>query len=123
MAQVTIDQLSSEPVQNTGLYTWAVERLDAFLAKRLQRRLVTEATQIGALQKLEDKLNNGQGPPSTMSGPLDFHQLDTVPAEFMDTDTPAATSNTAGTDWLKKLRAGDWVRMFFKGRWLQAQLL
>ena len=123
VAQVTIDQLSSEPVQNTGLYTWAVERLDAFLAKRLQRRLAAEATQIGTLQKLEDKLNNGQGPPSTMSGPLDFHQLDTVPAEFMDTAAQAAANTTAGADWLKKLRAGDWVRMFFKGRWLQAQLL
>ena len=123
LAQVTIDQLASEPVQNTGLYRWAVERLEAFLGKRLTRRLTGVATQVGALQKLEEKYADGQGPPSTMSGPLDFHQLDTVPAEFMDPKTPDASANTVAVEWLNKLRPGDWVRMYFKGRWVQAQLL
>ena len=123
LAQVTIDQLASEPVQNTGLYRWAVERLEAFLGKRLTRRLTGVATQVGALQKLEEKYADGQGPPSTMSGPLDFHQLDTVPAEFMDPRTPDASANTVAVEWLNKLRPGDWVRMYFKGRWVQAQLL
>ncbi len=123
MAQATIDQLASEPVQNSGLYRWALERLDSFLSKRLTRRLATVATQIGALQKLEQKLAGDHGPPSTMSGTLDSHQLDTVPAEFMDAMPPAAApGNTAG-EWLASLKAGEWVRMFFKGRWLQAQLL
>lgn len=123
VAQATIEQLASEPVQNSGLYRWAVERLDAFLAKRLTRRLAAVATQVGALQKLEDKLGNGQGAPSTMSGPLDFHQLDTVPAEFMDTGASTIAGNTSAAEWLNKLRPGDWVRMFFKGRWVKAQLL
>ena len=123
MAQATIDQLASEPVQNSGLYRWALERLDAFLHKRLTRRLATVASQVGALQKLEQKLASNQGPPSTMSGTLEFHQLDTVPAEFMDAMPPAAApGNTAG-EWLASLKAGDWLRMFFKGRWVQAQLL
>jgi hypothetical protein len=117
MAQATIDQLASEPAQNTGLYRWALERLEAFLAKRLTRRLATVATQIGSLQKLEAKLAGDQGPPSTMSGTLDSHQLDTVPAELLDTLPAAAPGNTAG-DWLASLQAGDWVRMFFKGRWI-----
>ncbi len=125
VAQVTIDQLASEPTQNSGLYRWAVERLDAFLHKRLTRRLAAVATQIGALQKLEDRLGRGQAAPSTLSGPLDFHQLDTVPAEFMEsTVLPEADgSMTGGAEWLLKLNPGDWVRMFFKGRWVQAQLL
>jgi hypothetical protein len=123
VAQATIDQLAAEPVQNTGLYRWAVERLDAFLQKRLTRRLAAAASQVGALQKLEDKLVNGQTPPSTMSGPLDFHQLDTVPAEFMDKDLPNAANSPGAAEWLNKLNPGDWVRMFFKGRWIQAQLL
>ena len=123
LAQATIEQLASEPEQNSGLYRWAVERLDGFLHKRLTRRLTAVASQVGALQKLEDKLNNGQGPPSTMSGPLDFHQLDTVPAEFMDVELPSAANSPSAAEWLSKLKPGDWVRMFFKGRWVRAQLL
>ncbi len=123
LAQATIDQLASEPVQNTGLYRWAVERLDAFLQKRLTRRLAAVASQVGALQKLEHKLANGQGPVSTLNGPLDFHQLDTVPAEFMDRDLPSPSGSPTAAEWLNKLNPGDWVRMFFKGRWVQAQLL
>ena len=123
LAQATIEQLASEPEQNSSLYRWAVERLDGFLQKRLTRRLTAVASQVGALQKLEDKLNNGQGPPSTMSGPLDFHQLDTVPAEFMDVELPSAANSPSAAEWLNKLKPGDWVRMFFKGRWVRAQLL
>jgi len=123
LAQATIDQLASEPVQNSGLYRWALERLDTFLHKRLTRRLATVSSQVGALQKLEDKLGDSAGPPSTMSGPLDYHQLDTVPAEFMDTAPPAPLPGASAADWLTGLNTGDWVRMFFKGRWLQAQLL
>lgn len=123
LVQATVDQLASEPQQNTGLYHWALERLDGFLDKRLSRRLASVTTQIGSLQKLEEKLGAHPGPPSTMSGPLDFHQLDTVPAEFMDTVPPAPAPGEAAADWLKALLSGAWVRMFFKGRWMQAQLL
>ena len=123
LAQATVDQLASEPQQNTGLYHWALERLDGFLDKRLSRRLASVTTQIGSLQKLEDKVAALRGPPSTLSGPLDFHQLDTVPAEFMNTVPPAPAPGEGAGDWLKGLLAGAWVRMFFKGRWMQAQLL
>jgi hypothetical protein len=123
LAQATIEQLASEPLQNTGLYRWALERLDGFLDKRFSRRLASVTTQIGSLQKLEDKVSAQQGPPSTMSGPLDFHQLDTVPAEFMDTVPPAPAPGEGTGDWLGSVQAGAWMRMFFKGRWMQAQLL
>lgn len=123
LAMATIDQLGAEPQQTTGLYRWALERLDLFLAKRLQRRLAAVASQVGALQKLEDKVLDGRDPPSTFSGPLDVHHLDTVPAELMDPETERAANHAASSDWLNKLHTGDWVRMFFKGRWLHAQLL
>ena len=123
LAQATIEQLTSEPVQGTGLYRWAVENLEAFLHKRLTRRLTAVASQVGALQKLEDKLAGGHAPPSTMSGPLDFHQLDTVPAEFMDTEMPTPANSPGAAEWMKQLRPGSWVRMFFQGRWRHAQLL
>jgi hypothetical protein len=123
VGQATIEQLASEPVQNSGLYRWALERLDAFLDKRLTRRLASVSSQVGALQKLEDRLGDNQPVPSTMSGPLDGHQLDTVPAEFMDTSAQAAAQEQDAEGWLNRLTTGDWVRMFFKGRWLKAQLL
>ena len=123
LGQATIEQLNNEPAQTAGLYRWAVERLEAFLQKRLTRRLTAVASQVGALQKLEDKLAYGQPPPSTMSGPLDFHQLDTVPAAFMETAMPAQGTSPASAEWIKALRPGDWVRMFHQGRWRHAQLL
>lgn len=123
LIQATVDQLASEAQQNTGLYRWALERLDGFLEKRLGRRLASVTTQIGSLQKLEDKLDARQGPPSTLSGPLDFHQLDTVPAELMDKVPPAPAPAEAASDWLRSLAVGTWTRMFFQGHWLQAQLL
>jgi hypothetical protein len=123
VAQGTIDQLASEPEQNTGLYRWAVERLDQFLDKRLTRRLASLASQVGALQKLEDKLCYGSAVPSTMHGTLDVPQLDTVPAQLMDDYATAPDAPAQAEDWLSRLRPGDWVRVFLQGRWVQAQAL
>ena len=123
VAQGTIDQLASEPEQNTGLYRWAVERLDQFLDKRLTRRLAALASQVGALQKLEDRLCFGSVVPSTMHGTLDVPQLDTVPAQLMDDYATAPDAPAQAEDWLSRLRPGDWVRIFLQGRWVQAQAL
>jgi len=123
LAQGTIDQLSSEPEQNTGLYRWALERLDVFLGKRLTRRVAALASQVGALQKLEDKLVVTHAIPSTMHGTLDVQQLDTVPADLLEGEEPPSHSPNQAKDWLSKLQTGSWVRMFLQGRWVQAQLL
>ena len=122
-AQATVDQLASEAEQNSGLYRWALERLEAFLRKRLTRRLAAASSHIGALQKLEDKLTRGNAMPSTFHGMLDVPQLDTVPADLMDTAAPTAAQLGGGAEWLDKLNPGDWVRMFMQGRWIQARLL
>ena len=121
-AHATVDQLASEAEQNSGLYRWALERLEAFLRKRLTRRLAAASSHIGALQKLEDKLAAGNAMPSTFHGMLDVPQLDTVPADLMDIAAPA-TPQTGGGEWLDALQPGDWVRMFMQGRWVQARLL
>jgi hypothetical protein len=123
LAQGTIDQLASEPEQTTAIYRWARERLEAFLHQRLTRRLAAAASQIGALQKLEDRLTEGQQTPSTMHGMLDVPQLDTVPAELLEETTPAAPALEQHGEMLARLRPGDWLRMFLQGRWVQAQLL
>lgn len=121
--QATIDQLSNEPDQRTSVYEWAMETLESFLRRRLARRLSSAATQIGALQKLEDKLCAGQTVPSTMHGTLDIQQLDTVPAELVGDPQRTQPAQDEAESWLEQLRQGDWLRMFLQGQWVHAQLL
>ena len=78
--------------------------------------------QIGALQKLEDKIVAGAALPTGFQGTLDVSDIDTVPAELLDEEA-MATRSPAKDDWLDTLRPGDWVRMFLQGRWVQARLL
>ena len=121
LAQNTIAQLAGEPRQNAALYGWGNDRLGGFLRQRLERRCTAAASQIGALQKLEDRLVAGQPAPSTMSGALDVPQLDTVPAELLP-EHPQEP-NAATHRWLDELDPGAWLRLFLQGRWVQAQVL
>jgi len=118
-----VDQLAAEPEQNNGLYRWALDRFVSHLQKRLTRRLASAASQIGALQKLEDKILAGRGAPSSFHGMLDIPALDTVPADLMDSAAPVSRTEIATDGWLDSLRPGDWVRMFLQGRWVQPRLL
>ena len=122
-AQSAVDRLAAEPEQNNGLYRWALERLESFLNKHLTRRIAAAASQIGALQKLEDKLCGDDGAPSTFQGMLDVPELDTVPAELLEEQAAAARAPASAGDWLDSLRPGSWVRMFLQGRWVHARLL
>jgi hypothetical protein len=122
-AMSVVDLVAVEPEQNNALYGWALERLESFLQKRLTRRLATASSQIGALQKLEDKIAAGQVTPDGFHGTLDVAELDTVPAELLDEHAMATRSPATIETWLDSLRPGDWVRMFLQGRWVQARLL
>jgi hypothetical protein len=122
-AQGIAEQLAREPKQHAGLYRWALDRFEAFMQKRLTRRLASAASQIGALQKLEEQLTAGQPWPSSGFGTIDSPQLDTVPAELLATAAPAAPSAVDAENWLSQLRIGDWVRVFLEGRWIHARLL
>lgn len=123
MALATAEQLAAEPEQNNGLYRWALERFEGFMQKRLTRRLAAVASQIGALQKLEDKLLSGVGEPSSFHGMLDVEALETVPADLMDRVAPAPRGDAATNGWVDALKPGDWVRLFLQGRWVQPRLL
>lgn len=123
MAKATIDQLASETEQTNKIYRWALERLEAYLQKRLSRRLTNVASQLGALQKLEQKMMAGQASPSTLHGTLDVPQLDTVPGALMDEKIPGRSNQMDAEDWLEQLEVGDWVRVFLQGGWVHAQLL
>lgn len=122
LSQQTIDQLAADPQQTAALYVWGLDRLETWLRQRLARRCSAAASQIGALQKLEDKLMAGQMAPTTLSGALDVSQLDTVPAELM-ADPPPPSLRRETEDWLDELAPGTWLRLFLQGQWVQAQLL
>lgn len=122
-AQATVEQLAVEPEQNNSLYRWALDRLESFLHKRLTRRLAAAASQIGALQKLEDKMLKGHGSPSEFHGMLDVEELDTVPADLLEHRPPPSRSDTPTDAWLDSLKPGDWVRLFLQGRWVRCRLL
>jgi hypothetical protein len=122
-AQAVVDQLAGEAEQGTGLYRVALERMRAYLQKRLTRRIAAAASQVGQLQKLEDRLVGDQASLSTLHGMLDVPQLDTVPAELMDAPTAAPPVPTGAEAWLRSLAPGDWVRMFLQGRWVHSRLL
>jgi hypothetical protein len=123
LAHSTAEQLAAEPEQDANLYRWACDRLESFLQKRFLRRLSAASSHIGALQKLEDKLADGQTGLTTLHGMLDVSQLDTVPAELMEAGAPLPGSRADAEAWLDGLMPGDWVRLFLQGRWVHAALL
>ncbi len=122
VAQTTIAQLAGDPRQNAALYDWGNDKLGSYLRQRLERRCTAAASQIGALQKLEDRLVAGQPVPTTMNGALDVPQLDTVPAELLPEHLPQEPA-AATQRWLDDLRPGAWLRLFLQGRWVHAQVL
>lgn len=126
LAQQLIDQISALPDQRPSVYRRAVDVIEDFLRQRLQRRLTSVATQVGALQKLEHQvLDGGEGGPDTLGGMVDLPLMDTVPAEILVAAATANPSQNAavGAGWLASLEVGAWVRLFLGGRWLHAQLL
>lgn len=122
LAQETIGHVAAEPQQTASLYIWACEKLEGWLRQRLARRCSAAASQIGALQKLEDKLLASHHEPTTLNGALDVPQLDTVPAGLLPEEAPRL-DNDDTQHWLDALEPGTWVRLFLQGRWVQAQVL
>jgi hypothetical protein len=123
----TAAQLRAEPEQRPALYLWAMERLDTYVQMRLTRRIKAVSYRIDELNRLEDRLCSGGAAPSSFHGLLDAPQLDTVPADLMDTQQVDSHAQQEAmqqaASWLNSLRTGVWVRMFLQGRWVHAQLL
>lgn len=122
MTRALVDQIATEGEQRVSLYRAAAQRLDEYLQQRLARRCAAVSSQVGALQKLDAKIDAGQTVPSPLDGVLDAHALDTVPADLL-IDSPDATATRQGEVWLDSLRTGHWVRLLMESRWVAAQLL
>ncbi|GMV46219.1 MAG: hypothetical protein AMXMBFR66_16170 [Pseudomonadota bacterium] len=123
LAKALVDQLAAETEQRSALYRRALQNLEEFLRQRLARRCAAVATQIGALQKHESRIDAGSTVPAALDGVLDAQGMDTVPAELLPETTSDAASDDSNRAWLEALRPGHWVRLMLHGRWVAAQLL
>lgn len=123
LAQGVVDHVVAEPEQTRQLYAWAVDRLLSLEQHRFGQRCTAASQEIESLQPLENRLTASQAPPSTFHGALDVAQLDTVPAELIDTAPASKKPAAAAQRWLDQRRSSHWVRMFMQGRWVNAQLL
>jgi hypothetical protein len=123
LVQGVIDQIVAEVEQTRAVYVGALEQLQLQDQHRFELRCGEAANEIASLQPLENKLVASEAPPSTMHGALDVAQLDTVPAELIDTEPERKKPARAAEAWLDQIRPGQWVRMFMQGRWVAAQLL
>lgn len=122
-ANAVVDQVAQETDQTEQLYAWAIERMQRFAQKRLSDRCAAAEEQIVTMQALEDRLSSNEASVSTLHGAMDATQLDTVPAALLDAPAHPPPTAAAQAKWLAALRAGQWLRLFHRGAWINAQLL
>jgi hypothetical protein len=118
-----VEHLSAEAAQDAALYGRALEHLLGQERQRLVERCTAAREQIESLQRLEERIIASPAPISTLSGALDLAELDTVPADLIETDAARQRSPAVASAWLEQRQAGDWMRAFLQGRWVHAQLL
>lgn len=118
-----VDTLAQEQPRDSDAFRWARERVLSYERVRFEQRRSAAEAELHSLQALEDQAVAG-GTQPTIPGALDIGQLDTVPAELLDTLSAGGSGlDTNEHDWLQARRSGEWVRMFMQGAWVHAQLL
>lgn len=124
LAEQLIDAMAREPVPDAQLYRRGLDRLIADDRARYEGRLRRAGSDIQALQRIEDRLEaeTQSGLPTGM-GPLDEGQLDTVPADLLESLPEPSGPRPASSEWVGQRRPGEWLRLFFRGEWERAQLL
>jgi hypothetical protein len=124
LAERLIDAMARESVPDAQLYRRGLDQLIADDRLRYEARLRRAAADIEAVQHIEDRLEaeTQSGLPTGM-GPLDEGQLDTVPADLLDSLPEPGSPRPESGEWVQQRRAGEWVRLFFRGQWQRAQLL
>jgi hypothetical protein len=123
-AQAVIEHLIGERTHDAALYRWALGRLTAYERHRHERRVAAAAGQIARLQAQDAQMAMAGPPLPPSASTLDLQQLDTVPADLLDATPPEGARKACDTAaWLDERAAGDWVRIFVQGGWVQAELL
>lgn len=124
LAEQLIDAMAREPVPDAQLYRRGLDRLLADEKTRFEARLRRASTDIEDMQRIEDRLGaDSVSHLPTGMGPLDEGQLDTVPADLLESLPQPASPRPESGEWVRQRRPGEWVRLFVGGRWQPAQLL
>jgi hypothetical protein len=123
LAEQLIDAMAREPVPDATLYRRGLDRLLADDRARFEARVQRAAADIDALQRIEDRLAGDATGTPTGAGPLDEGQLDTVPADLLDSLPAAGDQEADPQEWLRQRKPGDWLRLFIQGQWQRVQLL
>lgn len=123
LSESLVASLARSGTRDVGAVDRATARLADEARRRLQARVAAMADDIDLLQALEEDEATSQTGMPTGFGPLDATQLDTVPADLMDSLSADEPGQTPACEWVDATRPGDWVQLFTQGQWLQAQLL
>lgn len=119
-----IDAMARESAPDAQLYRRGLDQLIAEDRQRFDARVVRAAADIEAMQRIEDRLAaDTQSGLTTGLGPLDEGQLDTVPADLLDSLPATNGPRPESGAWLDQRKPGEWLRLFFNGQWQRAQLL
>jgi hypothetical protein len=123
-SQVLIEHLIGEATHDAALYHWALGRLAAYERNRHERRVAAATGQFAALQAQDALLATAEAATPASPSTLDLQQLETVPAELLNSAAPGTPPGPADSaDWLAARTAGDWLRIFLQGSWVQTELL
>jgi hypothetical protein len=122
-SETLIDEMAREAAPDAQLYERGLERLQSLDRQQLAARRQRAAADIRGLQATEDRIAESVSGVITGMGALDVSQLDTVPADLLESLPTSHGDMQDSITWLTKRRPGDWMRMFSQGRWLKAQLL
>jgi hypothetical protein len=122
LAEQLIDAMAREPLPDAQLYRSGLDRLAADERARFEDRVRRARADIEAMQDTEDRLV-AAAPVPTGQAPLDEAQLETVPADLLDSLPSPSDARPESGEWVRQRRPGEWLRMFVQGQWQRVQLL
>ncbi|MBI3368567.1 MAG: DUF1631 family protein [Burkholderiales bacterium] len=108
IATQLVDQVVGDGTQDASRFAWALARLDAIEHHLLEQAVRAAEPEISRLQAAAD----------TASMPIDVGTMDTVPAELMPAESPAAAAKPSIT-----LLPGDRLRAYLQGEWRMLQAM
>lgn len=117
-----IDHLAQAESRESRGFGWALERLLAAQRQALNQAVTAAAADIAKLERI----TKAESAPTTRTMPLDIANLDTVPADLMDSSASAANGNgsadpqTLSTEGVPQ---GTSYRVYLQGDWRTVQAL
>ena len=114
-----VEHLASGEAQDRRRFDWAIERLTAAHRHALQQAVSAAAPVIARMHRLA----RNEGGSTSSPVPLDFTNLDTVPADVMHSGGETAVTPLFDTATGTTSQPGHYWRIYLQGDWRWVQLL